>query len=120
MTWIKKVFKCYIYIIGSILFLTIISTLLNYFDILNSKILSIINFIIPIFSLALGGFIIGKNSLKNGWLEGIKIGIIFALIILLFNIIIVHNINIKDIVFYGLLIISSIMGSMIGINQKEK
>ena len=119
MNYIKNIFKSFAYIIGSILILTLITTLLNYFDIINNKILNIINFIIPLFSLALGGYIIGKNSTKNGWLEGVKIGIIFVIIILILNLIFIHNINFKDLIFYCLLILSSIIGSIIGINKKE-
>lgn len=120
MKQVKKIFKSYIYIIGSILILTFISTIFNYFDLINNKVLNIINFIIPLLSLTLGGFIIGKNSSKNGWLEGLKIGIIFVIITLICNLIFIHNINLKDLIFYLLLIISSILGSMFGINYKTE
>ena len=120
MRQIKKIGKSFIYITISILVLTLISTILNYFNIVNNKILNIINFMIPLFSLALGGYIIGKNSTKNGWLEGIKIGIIFIIIIFLLNIIFIHNINLKDSIFYILVLISSILGSMLGINNNQK
>ena len=120
MKQLKKILKSFLYIIVSILILTFISTTLNYFNLINNKILNIINFIIPIFSLALGGFIIGKNSPKNGWLEGLKIGLIFIIITFIFNLIFIHNVNLKDLIFYLLLLISSTLGSMIGINQKPK
>ena len=117
---IKTTIKSFIYIILSILIMTFIPTALNYFNIINNNILNIINFIIILFSLALGGFVIGTNSAKNGWLKGLKIGIIFVIITLIFNLIFIHNINLKDLIFYFLLIISGIIGSMFGINYKTQ
>lgn len=120
MIFVKKMLKSYACLIISLLVFSFIGTLFNYFDVINGKVMSICNFMVFIFSMGLGGFVIGKNALKNGWLEGFKIGIIFILIILVFNLIFIHDINMKSVIFYIILIISSTIGSMFGINKKEK
>lgn len=98
-----------------------ITTILNYFNIINAFILNIFNIIIPIISLFVGGYLIGKETNKLGYLEGIKFGSIFAVILVLFNILGLGNgINFKIITLCLILIISSMIGSMIGINKKRE
>ena len=95
-----------------------IVTLANYLNIINNKTINILEIIIPIISLLTAGYLMGKNATKNGWLEGIKIGLIIILIIFIINIIITHKIVYKNFVYYTILLISSTLGSMIGINKK--
>ena len=121
MKYLKKLGFSFLYIIGSILVLTFIITILSYFNILNDKITSIIKIIIPIISMLIGGFYIGKKSLKKGFLEGLKLGGIFSCILIIFNYLALDNsFKLKYMLFYIILIISSILGSMIGINRKKQ
>ena len=120
MTYLKNFSKSLLFIIGSFLILILLFTILNYFNIINNKILNISKIIIPLFAQALGGFIIGKNTIKNGWFEGLKLGMFCILIVLLFNLFLKYSINSKDLIFYILMLISTILGSMFGINQKTK
>lgn len=118
MKYLKKILKSFLYGISSIIILTFIITTLNYFDIINGKLLSISKIIIPLLSLGLSGYIIGKNTNKNGWLEGLKIGLIITLLIMIYNLIF-DTLTQKDVIFYLILIVSSIFGSILGINKKE-
>ena len=121
MKYLKKLGFSFLYIIGSILILTFITTILSYFNILNDKITSIIKIIIPIISMLIGGFYIGKRSNKKGFLEGLKLGGIFSCILIIFNYLALDNsFKFKYMLFYIILIISSILGSMIGINRKKQ
>jgi len=120
MKYFKKILKSFLFAAGSIIILTFLFTVLNYFDIINGKVMSIAKVIIPLFSLALGGFIMSKNANKNGWLEGAKIGLIIILLIAIGNLIFNQGINTKDFIFYALLLISAIFGSMFGINMKKE
>lgn len=76
-------------------------------------------FIIPLLSLGIGGWIIGKSALKNGWIEGLKLGIIIIILILIGNLIFKQPIVLKDWIFYFVLVTSSMLGSMLGINMKK-
>lgn len=120
MKYLKKILKAFLFTIGSILILTFIFTVLNYFGIINNKIMMVFKIIIPIFSLALGGFILGKAANKRGYLEGLKLGFIITLLILIGNLIFKEHLVLKDFIFYLSLIISSMFGSMFGINRQKE
>lgn len=118
--YLKNIAVAFGFILGSLFGLTLFVTFLNYVNIIGSKTLSIVQIMIPLFSLFLGGFVIGKQSSKKGWLEGLKLGGIFLLILILFQYLGLQiHFSIKSIIFYLLLLVSSIFGSMLGINKKE-
>lgn len=120
MNYLKKLGVSFLYIMCSILILTFIITCLNYFNIINDKIISIFKILIPLISLFIGGIIIGKSSKNKGWLEGLKLGLFFSVFLLIFNFLAFSNsFKFKYLLFYLIIIISSIFGSMIGINRKK-
>ena len=94
-------------------------TLLNYFDILSGSFLSILKIIIMIVSFFTGGFLTGRNSNSKGWLEGLKLGVIFSSLLFIINIFLIKNFAFKNILYFIILIVSSIVGSMIGISKKR-
>lgn len=121
MKYLKKLAFSFIYIIATLLILTFITTILSYFNIINDKITSIIKIIIPISSLFIGGFYIGKNSLKKGFIEGLKLSLIFSILLIIFNYLAFdYSFKLKYILFYLILCVSSVFGSMIGINKKKR
>ena len=121
MNYVKKVGVTLIYIIGIILILTFISTFFNYINLFNNSVINIIKIIIPIISMLIGGFIIGKKTGKKGWLEGLKLSLIFIIILTIFNYLAFnHKISLKTIIYYLILIISTIFGSIIGVNKINK
>ena len=120
MKYFKKLGFSFIYIIATLLILTFITTILSYFNIINDKLTSIIKIIIPITTLFIGGFYIGKNSRKKGFIEGLKLGLIFSFIIIIFNYLALdYSFKLKYLLFYLILNVSCILGSMIGINKKQ-
>ena len=121
MKYLKKLGFSFLYIIGTILISTFIITLLNYFNIISDKVISIFKILIPILSLFIGGFYIGKRSNNKGYLEGLKLGLIFSIFLLIFNFLAFSNsFKLKYLLFYIIIITSSILGSMIGINRKKR
>jgi len=120
MNYLKKLGISFIYIISTILILTFLITTLNYFNIISDKIISIFKILIPVISLFIGGIQIGKRSKSKGWLEGLKLGLIFSVFLLIFNFLAFSNsFKFKYLLFYLIIIICSILGSMIGINRKK-
>lgn len=119
MKYLKKILKAFLFTALIILILTFIFTFLNYFNIINSKIMIISKIIIPLFSLVLGGYLMGKGTEKNGWLEGLKLGLIITALTFIGNLIFSPKLILKDLIFYTLLLISSMFGGMIGINRKK-
>ena len=67
---------------GIIIFLTIIASLLNYFNILSGGFFKIIRLLIPIVAIVYSSYKIGTSSKRKGYLEGLNFGLFF--IILLF------------------------------------
>lgn len=120
MGYLKNVGKSLLYMISIILVLTFLVTVLNYFNIVGSKILSIMEILIILISMFVGGFLIGKKSKQKGWLEGIKLGLIFVAILSLFNYLgLGQKFSVINLIYYLILIISCTLGSMIGINKKS-
>lgn len=112
----KKLGISLIYIITTILILTFLLTLFNYFNIINNT--SILKISIPIISTFIGGLIIGIKTNKKGFIEGLKLGSIFILILLVLNIV-VFQFKFKSLLYYLILITTTSLGSMIGINIKK-
>ena len=120
MNFIKNVSISILYIVLCLLILTFILTLFSYFNIISDKVVSIFKIIIPIISLFIGGFFIGKKSLRKGWLEGLKLSLIFLVVLVIFEYLALdQSFDIKNILYYLILSISSIFGSMIGISKKK-
>lgn len=114
----KNLFMSIAYFLAFIILSTIILTIFNYFNIIGSKGISILKFILPVLGIVTVSYILGKKSCKRGYLEGLKLGIT---IILLFIIIalITKTFSINALIYYLILLLSSILSSMIGINRKK-
>lgn len=109
-----------LFIIGSLLILTLLITFLNYFNLFSNSLVSVFKIIIPIASLFIGGFLMGKKSSKKGWLEGLKLSLVFTVLLILFNILGLRNkIELKNILYYVIIIVSCIFGGMLGINKNS-
>lgn len=120
MNYLRNSLKPLLYIFTSMLILTFLITILNYFNIINYGAVTIIKIIIPILSLFIGGYLIGKKSISKGWLAGLKLALIFLLLLSLFNFFGLNsNVEITDLVYYLILTISTMFGSMIGINRRK-
>lgn len=119
MNYLKNIGISLLYIIGCIVVSTMLITIMNYFNILTGTALSISKIFICVLSLFIGGFVIGKKSSKKGWLEGLKLSLIFLILLILFNYLGLGNTpQLKNLIYYLIIIVSCIFGSIIGINKK--
>lgn len=119
MSYLKKVGIALLYIIGIIMVATMLITILNYFNIITGTALTISKIIICVISLFVGGFVIGRRASKKGWLEGLKLSLIFLVLLVLFNYLGLGNTpQLKNLIYYLIIIVSCIFGSIIGINKK--
>lgn len=110
--------KEYLKILLSLFITSLLVSTLAYFNIIdNSK--NAIIFIVFIISILINSFLLGKRTNKNGYVEGIKIGstIIFTFIII--RLLLKRNI-IEKLLYYVIILITSIFGCILGINKKEK
>ena len=118
MNFIKNVGISILYTTISILVLTLFISILSYFNIIGDKAVSLFKIFTLIISLFIGGIYIGKKSTKKGWLEGLKLGLIFLILLIIFNLF-MKTFTFKNILYYIIIIISSIFGSMVGISIKK-
>lgn len=120
MEQLKKIGISLIFTISFLIGLTFIFSFLNYINFLGDGIFKFIKILIPIISIFIGGFLIGKKSVSKGWLEGIKYGLIILFLMFLVSIIFFrNNLNIKIIFYYIILLLTSITSSMIGISFRK-
>lgn len=107
------------YMVGIILISIFLITILNYFNILSSSAVSYLKLIIILITTFSSGILIGKTAIKNGWLEGLKLGISIVLLMILFSYLGLDKTpTYKNIVYYIIIIITSILGGMIGISKR--
>ena len=120
MEYLKNIAKSLLYTFSITIFSIFIITILNYFNIINGKILSVFIILIIISALFVGGYLIGKNSKQNGWLEGIKLSLIIIAILALFNYLgLKKEFHLTQIIYYLILTIACTLGSMVGINKRK-
>ena len=109
MTYIKKY--------GLRLLYTIISILLSLlFLTITYKILKIIILLLNIF---INSFILGTKTTNKGYLEGIKFSLIIISILLILTLLLNLSIKPRIILYYLIIIFTSTLGSMIGINKNK-
>lgn len=115
-----KYLKALIYIFVPILVLTLILSILDYFNIIGNSLSNYLKLFIAAISMLIGGIYIGTKASKKGWLEGLKVGLIvivlmFVISYLAFD----QGMTIKTVIYYFILLASSMLGSMIGINKRK-
>ncbi|MBO5414861.1 MAG: TIGR04086 family membrane protein [Bacilli bacterium] len=99
--------------------LLLISTL-YYFDIISSNVVSYIRIIFIMLVMFIMSYILGKNTEKNGYLAGIKYGLMNIGLFLILGLLFFRDgLQLRLILYDFILLFTSVLGSMIGINKKK-
>lgn len=106
------------FFIPFVILLLVINTF-YYFDIFSNNIIKYLKIIIVLLSSIISGFYIGYNSKDKGYLNGIKFSLIIVFLFFLSNLFI-SKFKFITIIYYLIIITVITIGSMIGINKKEK
>ena len=114
---LKKYLKSYGFLIGIMLFLTLILSICNYFIPFNANIIKII---IPIIAIFISAIILGKMVNEKAYFEGIKFALLFLIFLSIIKLILKVPFDYKTIIMYIALIVASILGAMLGINLKKE
>lgn len=118
---ILKYLKALLFMFVSLIVFSLLLSTLNYFDLIGKGVMNVCMIISIIISILIGGFYVGKNSDNKGYLQGLKIGGIALAILFLLNYLgFGKGFSLEIILFYLIVIISSITGSVIGINKNKK
>lgn len=117
---LKKYIKKYSIIISFILIYALLFTLLNHFYIIKTTTFTKLNFIVIALLSFVFAILNGKSLEKNGYIEGLKLGLITILILFILNIIFIRKFSLIVFIYYLVILISNTIGSVIGINLKRK
>ncbi len=116
---LKKFDFIYKFIIALLVF-TLFLTVINLIVPLNSLVNSLLSLIGILFICLISGFKCGLNSEEKAYLKGLKRGLIYVAILLLLNLLTLSfSFSLKNFLYYLLIIMTSILGSIIGINRKH-
>lgn len=115
---IKRIKKPILLAVGLLLYLLTLS-LLNYLGAMSLSFAVKLNFVFMAVLMFIFGLSFGKKASKKGYLEGLKLGGIAALVLFILNIIFYRNFDLQLFLYYLVLIASSTIGSMIGINLRR-
>ncbi len=113
-----KYFKYLLYMVIPIVIGIIFLTVLDYLGLFNSNILKVFKIILILSSTFVSSYLLGKNSKNKGYLEGLKLGGLFILILFIINMII-GKFKLYILLYYSIILITSIFGSTVGINLKR-
>lgn len=108
----------FLIVISSLLIINLFLTIFSYFNLFSTKVIDIMGFVLMLVFLFISSYILGTKSKKNGYLEGLKFGGIIVLIFILL-VILLDKFLLKSLIYYVILILTSIFGSMLGINKKS-
>lgn len=116
-----KYLKVLLYIIIPILILNIFVSIFYYFNIIGNNSINYLKLIMVAISMLIGGIYIGSKTTKKGWLEGLKVGLEVIIILFIISYLAFEQgINIKNLIYYLIILSSTTLGSMIGINKRKK
>ena len=120
MVKIKKFIKPIIYFYSILLIYLIVVTTLNYFNLVSYKTISIINFIFTILLFMFMGFITAYRSKSKGYINGLIIGGFNIILFLFLAFILGSNPKPNIGIYLLILLLSSTIGGMFGINYKKR
>ena len=102
------------------LMITFITSLLNLLGV-NSGITTIILLVFNIILFFVLNFINAKNMKKRGYFEGLLLGCIFIVFMYIIKLILFANtFKVSTLIYYSILLITSVFGGMFGINKKNE
>ena len=94
-------------------------SILEYFNFFYGKVSEVSMFIYMAILFFIIGFLVGKKATHKGYLEGIKISLSLIFILIVINVLFYQTgFSLERTIYYFILILSSTLGSMIGINKQ--
>lgn len=120
MKYLKKYGKRFIWTTISIIISITILTTLYYFNIINPTIYNYLKVFILLLNIFINSYILGKQTEKHGYLEGIKFSLIMITFFLIITLLTDVEIKLRLLLYYLIISITSILGSIVGISKKDK
>lgn len=118
MSYLKRLGKILLSTFISIVALGFLLNVLYYFDIIEGNIYNIMKMIIVLICLFVNAFLLGKESLRHGIVEGLKLGAIFLIIMIIIKLITNSSFDIRTLIYSLIILLTSSVGAVIGIKNK--
>ncbi len=117
----KKYLVPILYTLGIMLLGSFISSILYYFNITSDKFNTILLYLISIVAIFVGALKLGKSFDQKGIITGLIYFTIWLIIMIFISLIFFKvDFGIKNIIYYAILLIFSMLGGIIGKNTKEE
>lgn len=101
-----------------VIYILLISTL-NHLGAFTLKTVVTINFVLVSIIMLMLGILKGKKAPKRGYLEGLKVGSLIVFLLFIINVLFFRHFSLYLLLYYAVIVASSTIGSMIGINLKH-
>ncbi|WP_101844411.1 TIGR04086 family membrane protein [Halobacillus sp. Marseille-P3879] len=103
-----------------ILFSAVLASLLR-FTTMDTDTLNQLSLIAGLTILALGGLLAAYKARQKGWFTGLLTGLIFIVIMMLFQIIFENRwVSVAQLSYFGGLVLAATLGGMIGVNMPSR
>lgn len=102
----------------SIIISLFLLTILYYYNYISDSTYSFLKILIVLIIIFIGSFRLGNMAINKGYMEGVKISLLIVLLLLSITIIF-SNFQIKLLLYYTMIISTSILGSTSGIYKKR-
>ena len=119
MKYLNSILKVLLINILLILLLSSFTTLLYYFNLLSSGVYNIFKLLIPLSSIFITTISFTKKVKEKGWFEGLKLGLLLIIVFIAISSFANTSFSIKMMLYYLIILITAILGGMIGINKSE-
>jgi putative membrane protein (TIGR04086 family) len=95
------------------------SLIISLLNLIGLKSYSFIPLIVMIITNLISGYIIGKKSIKKGYINGIALGLITTSLMFLLSLIFKNTYQINTVIYYLVIVVSTSIGSMFGIQKNN-
>lgn len=103
-----------------ILITALILAIFCYYTNIDNGFISFLKLAIPVISIFISAFVLGKKTNKKGFIEGLKIALLFIVIVFIISLLVKAKLGLNTFLYYLLITLTSMLGASIGINKKEK
>lgn len=117
----KKYLTPILYTLAFLVIGTFFTSILYYFNITSDKVNQILIYLIAIIAMFIGSIIFAKNNKYKGIISGLLYFVGWFVIMLIMSLLVFKSsFKISSLIYYGVLMIFSVLGGIIGKNYQEE
>ena len=117
----KKYLMPILYTLAFLVIGTFFTSILYYFNITSDKVNQILIYLIAIIAMFIGSIIFAKNNKYKGIISGLLYFVGWFVIMFIISLLVFKSsFKISSLIYYGVLMIFSVLGGIIGKNYQEE